>query len=128
MEIFRTGIILNVENFDDCVNFYKAVFNLEVMFEEQQGDFRLCCFEFGGSYLMIETGGAANSSGKPISQGAAKLRFNVADLDQAIDHLRSKGINANIQTFNWGSTINIFDPDGNRIGITEEVRFSNQFT
>jgi lactoylglutathione lyase len=59
MDIARTGVILNVEKFDKCVTFYKSLFGLKILFEEQYGDFRLTCFEFDGSYLMIESDGFA---------------------------------------------------------------------
>ena len=127
MQVSRTGVILNVENYDQCIEFYKDIFDLKILFEEQQGEFRLCCFDFAGAYLMIETGGSANPAGKPISEGAAKLRFNVKDLNETVDYLITKGIDATIRNFDWGSTINIFDPDGNRLGITEESRFAQQF-
>ena len=38
MKIARTGIILNVEKFDDCVSFYKTLFELKTLFEEQDGN------------------------------------------------------------------------------------------
>ena len=49
METARTGIIINVEKFDECINFYKDLFGLKVLFEEQYGEFKLTCFAFGGS-------------------------------------------------------------------------------
>jgi lactoylglutathione lyase len=55
MNIVRTGIILNVENYDECVAFYKEVFGLDILFEERDGSFRLTCFTYGGSYLMANT-------------------------------------------------------------------------
>jgi lactoylglutathione lyase len=59
MKFARTGVIPNTENYNDCVNFYRGVFELEVMYEESDGDFRLTCLGFCGAYLMIETGGVA---------------------------------------------------------------------
>ena len=64
MKISRTGIILNTEKYDECVAFYKTVFELTVIFEKQEGNFRLTCFDFQKAYLMIETGGTACSEGK----------------------------------------------------------------
>ena len=60
MNIVRTGVILNTENYDECVSFYKEVFGLGILFQESQEHFRMTCFEFGGSYLMVETGGVAD--------------------------------------------------------------------
>ena len=64
MHIKRTGVILNTENYQACVDFYHSVFGLEVLFDDQQGDFKLTCFDFGGSYLMVETGGLAQAGAK----------------------------------------------------------------
>ena len=126
MNISRTGVILNTEKFDECVDFYKKAFDLETLFHQVDGDFRLTCLEFGAAYLMIETGGIASTGGKSVSQNATKLRFNVADINIALENLAAHGVDAEITRNNWGSTINLFDPDGNRIGIRDEVGFVKQ--
>jgi len=126
VEILRNGIILNTENYKDCVAFYKEVFNLPIMFQETDGDFNLTCFDFDGAYLMIETGGVAQSKGKSMEQSSTKLRFNVPDIEAAQEKLRSHDIEAVIEKNSWGSTINIYDPDGNKIGIRDELTFKSQ--
>ena len=126
MDIARTGIILNTEKFDECVAFYRDIFGLKVLFEESHGDFRLTCFDFGGCYLMVETEGHAKPEGKSIRESPAKLRFNVPDIHATAQALRDSGIDAEIIESDWGSTINIYDPDGNRIGIRDEEGFVNQ--
>ena len=123
MDISRTGVILNTENYDACVSFYQKVFGLPVMFRKREGDFRLTCFKFGGSYLMVETDGVAKPAGKSIAENASKLRFNVKDIAKTLQRLKYHGIDARVDEFDWGTTINIFDPDGNRIGIRDEARF-----
>ncbi len=122
----RTGIILNVERYDECVSFYQSLFGLAILFTEEHGDFRLTCFQFGTSYLMIETEGFAKPEGKSIRESAAKLRFHVADIDKALATVRAHGIAAEVITAAWGSTINIHDPDGNRVGIRDEELFLQQ--
>ena len=126
MQIVRTGIILNVERFDECVSFYRDLFDLEVLFEERSGDFRLACLEFGGSYLMIETGGFAKPEGKSLQENASKLRFNVSDIDAAPEKIRAHGIEPEITRNDWGSSINLFDPDGNRVGVRDEEMYGLQ--
>lgn len=126
MNIVRHGIILNVENYDACVVFYRSVFDLPLMHQSTEGSFRLSCLEYGSCYLMIETGGTASPSGKSPSECPTKLRFNVADLKDSLVKLKSFGIDAEITKNDWGSTINIFDPDGNRIGIRDEVSFGGK--
>ena len=51
MDIQRFGLILNVENFNECVEFYKNVFNLKVLFSEEGGDFKLTCLELGDAVV-----------------------------------------------------------------------------
>ena len=126
MEISRTGVILNVEKFDECVNFYRSLFGFKVMFKEQYEDFKLTCLEFGNSYLMIESDGVAKPEGKTFLESATKLRINVADIEDALEKIRAYGIEAEIIRNDWGSTINIYDPDGNRVGVRDEETFKDQ--
>lgn len=126
MKTVRTGVILNVEKFDECVSFYKDLFGLKVLFEEQYGEFRLTCFEFDGSYLMVETEGFAKPEGKSLKENSTKLRFNVSNIEGALERIRAYGIEAEITTNDWGSTINIYDPDGNRVGVRDEETFRSQ--
>lgn len=126
MKYVRTGVILNTENYDACVSFYRDIFELRHLFSRQENGHKLACFELGAGYLMIETGGWANPAGKDVRENCTKLRFNVPSLEEARRSLRSRGIEAEISTFSWGSTINIHDPDGNRIGIREESSFNDQ--
>ncbi|WP_017219636.1 VOC family protein [Moritella dasanensis] len=123
MEIQRHGIILNVEHFDECVAFYRDLFGLPVLFSKIEGDFKLTCLEYGATYLMIETEGVSNTAGKSISENATKLRFNVADIQSALHAVRDYGIDAQIVENAWGVVINITDPDGNRVGIRDELGF-----
>ena len=126
MNIQRYGIILNVEKYEECVNFYRDVLELKVMFSKVEGDFKLTCLEFGSAYLMIETGGFAEPKGKSVKACPSKLRFNVADIEVAYTRINSFEISAELIKSDWGSTINIHDPDGNRIGIRDEISFERQ--
>ena len=128
MKIKRTGLILNTENYKACVNFYKEIFNLPILFQKSDSDFALTCFEFGSSYLMVETGGFGESNGKSLQNSPIKIRFNVENCDSTLEYLNKKGINAKIERFDWGSNINIFDPDGNRIGLRDEKMFVNDIS
>ena len=123
MEISRTGIILNTENYEACVSFYQRIFGLSVMFKKEEGAFKLTCFRFGGSYLMIENDGVAKPQGKSVAENSTKLRFHVENISKTLQQLKYHGIDARIEEYEWGTTINIFDPDGNRIGIRDEAKF-----
>ena len=88
MDTIRHGIILNVENFESCVEFYRKVFNLPLMFEKVEGSFKLCCLQYGDGYLMIETEGVASPVEKSIAECPTKFRFNVPDINEALAHLK----------------------------------------
>ncbi|RRJ83393.1 VOC family protein [Aestuariirhabdus litorea] len=126
MQVERSGIILNTEHFSECVDFYRQLFELPLMFEILEEDFRLCCLRLGDSYLMIETEGVARPQGKSIAENPTKLRFNVADMESALRRVREYGIEAEINDHPWGRTIDILDPDGNRVGIRDEAGFRRQ--
>ncbi|WP_020407956.1 VOC family protein [Hahella ganghwensis] len=126
LEIMRTGIILRAERFDECVDFYQRIFGFPIMFQEQQGDFRLTCFDFQGTYLMIETGGMAKDGEKSMAENPTRLRIHVPDIEKAAEHLKKFGIEPVINRYSWGSTINFPDPDGNSVGLRDEKTFIDQ--
>lgn len=126
MKIEKHGLILNVEKFDECAAFYKDLFKLSEMFSKVEGSFKLTCLEFGDSYLMIETEGVAIPTGKDASQCPTELRFNVLDIHKALESVREYGVDAEIIENDWGSSISIFDPDGNRINIRDDSGFKKQ--
>ena len=124
--IARYGIILNTENFEACVTFYRDLFGLRQLFEKDENGFKLTCLEYGEGYLMVEQGGKAKNGVKSPEEGSFKLRFNVNDLDEALAEIRAWGIDADITENAWGRTINISDPDGNRVGVRDEAGFVRQ--
>lgn len=124
--IARYGLILNTERFEECVAFYRDLFGLRQLFEKNEDGFRLICLEYGDGYLMIEQGGKAKNGVKSPEEGSVKLRFNVEDLDEALAEIRAWGILAAITESAWGRTINISDPDGNRVGVRDEAGFVRQ--
>lgn len=126
MNIDSYGIILNVENFDECVAFYKNVFNLSEMFTKEEGDFKLACLAFGESYLMLETGGVASISEKVAYQNPTALRFNVSDIHEALAFINKYDSQARILESKWGAIIRVMDPDGNPISIRDQAGFLKQ--
>ena len=122
----KTGVILVVANFDECVEFYRDLFGLKVLHEKANGTFRLTCLEFGSSYLMIESAipSAQAATDEIPGRNPTKLRFNVPDIESALKRVREYGLDAQIETYDWGSTINIVDPDGNPVGIRDQQGFN----
>ena len=128
MDIQNQGIILNVFHFDKCVSFYKQAFDLPEMFTKVDGDFKLTCLAFGSSYLMLETGGVACDSEKDISQTPTILRFNVASIEKALEHICKFDSSAQIIENDWGSIIRVVDPDGNPISIRDNSGFQQHMS
>lgn len=127
MQIARTGIILNTERYADCVAFYRDVLGLAILFEnaweengKQEG---LTCFDFGGAYLMVETGGTAQDGVKPVERCPTKLRFNSHDLDADAARLEAQGVAVTRHDNPWGRTAEFCDPDGNRCALRDEGTF-----
>jgi lactoylglutathione lyase len=120
------GTILNVGRYDECVAFYLDVLELSVMFSKAEGDFKLTCMEFGIGYLIIGTEGYAEPDRKSVKSCPSKLRFNVSDIKETFKRVKSFGVPAELIESEWGLTINIYDPGGNRIGIRDEISFKRQ--
>ena len=123
MNIERCGIILNVSNLDACVEFYQSLFGLREMFSKVDGDFRLTCLEFGSAYLMLENDGVASDAATIPAQGAAILRFNVSDIEQAHADALKHDDKATLIRNDWGTIVRCRDPDGNPISIRESAGF-----
>jgi lactoylglutathione lyase len=109
LKVRTHGIILGTERFDECVAFYRDVLELPVWFEKQD----LVCFRFGDGYLMVETGGVARNGRKSQSKNPAMLRFNVDSVENAAEFLRGRGVQVDVQVFDWGTVGTFHDPDGN---------------
>ena len=123
MNISRYGIILNTGDYPACRAFYREVIGLPVLFEKGTDADGLTCFDMGGAYLMVETGGITSQTRKKPRECPAKLRFNSADLDTDIAHLRAQGIAVETCDYPWGRTAEFMDPDGNRCALRTEHDF-----
>jgi lactoylglutathione lyase len=117
MQIARSGIILYVEHYDQCVSFYRDQVLLPVEYVKET----LTCFTFGTSYLMVEQDGVASSTEKMIAQNPTVLRFNVSNVKAAADELRARSVAVEELTFDWGEIGVFVDPDGNRCELKNPV-------
>lgn len=122
MEIKRTGIVLYTEKYADCVAFCRHAIGLRVLFDNEE----LTCFDFGGSYLMVEPGGSAHPSGKTEALNPTCLRLNVADVKLGVTQLQQRGIEVTYREFAWGAVAKFFDPDGNLWALRDERTFAAQ--
>lgn len=122
MQIQRTGIVLYTEKYRECVAFCRNAIGLRVLFANEE----LTCFDFGCSYLMVEPGGHAESSGKTAMNNPTCFRLNVADIKQWVAHLQKLGIEVAYREHSWGAVAKFFDPDGNLWALRDETSFAAQ--
>jgi len=119
----RHGVILNTMHYDRCVAFYRDVLALPIMFAKGEKGDGLTCFALGDAYLMVEHGGVAVTAGKSVDLGAIKLRFNVHDVGAAAQRLQEAGVDVELFQYDWGTTAEFYDPDGNRCALRSEHDF-----
>lgn len=108
IDILKSGVVLFVERYDECVAFYRDVLELPLI--KDQGD--IVILGFGEGYLMVEPGGTAGSP-KTREQNPTVLRFNVEDVEATSRVLRERGVSVDVGTFDWGTIGSFRDPDGN---------------
>ena len=123
MKFTMAGIILFTQNYEECVKFYGAVLELDVMHKIDRVDERLTTFLLGDTYLMIETGGVATDGAKTVGQSPIKFRFNVPDVLASCKMLQSKGVDVNVVSHTWGTTAEFTDPDGNLCALRSDEGF-----
>ncbi|MGR3760627.1 VOC family protein [Roseobacteraceae bacterium NS-SX3] len=123
MNFTQAGIILFTENYEQCVEFYGSVLELDLLHEIDRVNERLTTFSLGDNYLMVETGGVASKSAKKVENNPSKLRFNVPDVAAASELLRSRGVDVRVATHTWGTTAEFIDPDGNLCALRSDDGF-----
>ena len=119
MKFDRTGIILYTLEYKRCVDFYENTLELIKMFETDH----LTCFEFGGSYLMVELD---DDHQKESGRIKTCLRMNISNVKELSDKLSSKGIKVDYQEHSWGTVAKFFDPDGNLCAFKDTEKFEKQ--
>lgn len=113
MNIKESGIILFVEDYPALLDFYARQMGLPV--REQQTN--LTVFEFGGSYLMLESGGVSSPAAKSRAQNPTVLRLDVEDFEQTVQELTDRQVTVDVITQSWGIIGVLIDPEGNRIEL-----------
>lgn len=124
MNFDRTGIILYVIKYKECVDFYENIIGLKKMFNGEL----LTCFKFGNSYLMVEFDDEFNGKEVESSRIRTCLRMNVADVKSIADELISKGVKVDCQEHSWGTVAKFFDPDGNLCAFKDSKTFEKQIS
>ena len=115
MKLVKAGIILFTERYEQCITFYRDMLSLPFISATPE----LTVLAFDQAYLMIEKGGVSSSTQKIRNQNPTVLRFNVANVQEAADELRVKGVAVEVKTFSWGVIGAFTDPDGNRCELKD---------
>lgn len=123
MKFTMAGIILFTQNYEECVQFYGSVLELDVMHKIDRVGERLTTFLLGDTYLMVETGGVAIAGAKTVEQSPIKFRFNVPDVLATSKMLQSKGVDVNVVSHTWGTIAEFTDPDGNLCALRSDEGF-----
>ena len=110
----ETGLILFVNDYEKSRAFYRDQVGLPVRFEKE----KLTCFQFGGSYLLVEPLWGEKRLPTP-NNNSPVLRLNVEDVDSALQNLRERGIEAAKMEFEWGVTGQFKDPDGYAVELCQ---------
>ena len=113
MKIKETGFIVFMERFERALEFYEGGLGLRVRVRKAG----LAQLDFGGSYLMIEDGGAAAAAEKTRAQNPTVIRLDVTDFEETVEELRERGVDVLVQSFGWGTIGTVIDPEGNRIEL-----------
>ena len=121
MKFTRTGFILYVKKYLECVTFYRDILGLSIMFSTQE----LTCFAFGDSYLMVEIDDRINSKPTPGNDSQC-LRMNVRSVKECSDELIAKGLDVDYQEHSWGTIAKFKDPDGNLCAFKDDEKFEQQ--
>lgn len=114
MEIAKFGFILYTINYKECVRFYKDYLQLEVLYTKEN----LTCFNFKGSYLMVEFDDETKlTSPEKDFRDRTCIRLNVENVKEACKVLDQNKVPYNYQEFNWGTIAKFRDPDHNLIAF-----------
>jgi lactoylglutathione lyase len=117
----RTGIILYVQKYAECVKFYEKALCLPVMFRTSG----LTCFEFGGGYLMVEPEDEEHEAGRNFGQNTC-IRMNVPNVRKSAETLIERGVEIDYQEHSWGTVAKFSDPDGNLCAFKDDDKFERQ--
>jgi len=114
MEIEKTGFILYTIKYESCVKFYKDVLSLDILYVKEG----LTCFEFGGSYLMVELDDETSDilPSLPLRDRTC-IRINVKNVKEACKKLDEHNVDYTYNELEWGTIAKFRDPDGNLIGF-----------
>jgi lactoylglutathione lyase len=110
----ETGVILFVKDYERSRVFYRDQVGLPVRYEKEN----LTCFQFGGSYLLVESLWGEKQLPIP-NNNSPVLRLNVEDINAALQDFKERGIDAAKMEFEWGIIGQFKDPDGYAVELCQ---------
>ena len=114
MKIEKTGFILYTINYRACLDFYKNILGLKILYQKET----LTCFDFHGSYLMVEIDDETNiTQSSPPKRDRTCLRINVENVKEACSNLDEHNIPYNYGEYDWGTVAKFRVPDGNLVAF-----------
>ena len=117
----QAGLVLYVVRYEECVEFYRDVLALPVLFATAT----LTCFAWGESSLMVEREDDPELiASRPASRTC--LRFLVEDVAASAEALRAREIEIDYQVHAWGEVAKFHDPDGNLCAFKDLAGFERQ--
>lgn len=123
MQFDRTGFILYTINYEECVQFYSDVLELDILFKTEV----ITCFSFNNAYLMVEKDDEYNPELDYKKERIKTcLRMNVPNVLSLASKLKSKNIKVDYQEHSWGTIAKFFDPDGNLCAFKDSIKFEQQ--
>ena len=134
MKFEYTYTRLNVANYQACKQFYSDVLGFEVVFADEKDEYAelatgqtlITIFNRQKLGTFVDT--SETVSYDPNYAGVV-LSFQVACLDEAVSHLKAKGVEMVKESMNyprWGFISAFFrDPDGNLIELEELNSYPN---
>jgi lactoylglutathione lyase len=103
----QSGLVVFVEQYSQCVEFYRDLFRLTVLMEKPN----ITSFLWGQLYFQIED---SVTLGIPPTRNLI-LRQNVSDVRARQQALSQQGIALQVEEYDWGVVGYIFDPHGNKV-------------
>lgn len=123
MKVARTGLILYVQHYEACIQFYTEILELPLLFKNEN----LTSFDFFGTYLMVEKEDrVAYLNNISEIKNTLCIRMNVADVYTISEVLKNKNISVNYQEHSWGNVAKFKDPEGNLLAFKDELGFVKQ--
>lgn len=114
MNISKTGFILYTIKYQKCIEFYSHILELEILYQKES----LTCYDFYGSYLMVEIDNETDLQEASIpDRDRTCIRINVPDVKEACKVLDKNNITYSYREADWGTIAKFRDPDGNLIGF-----------